>query len=87
MHSFSLLEVTTAQVALLFDFAAYHREFDSMFVEPINQRRASEGRSWSKNTATEIEVLPMNCKQQIVFDLYFFDSLKSQIIPSESNEH
>lgn len=29
----------------------------------------------------------MNCKQQIVFDLYFFDLLKSQIIHSESNEH
>lgn len=28
----------------------------------------------------------MNCKQQVVFHLYFFDSLKSQIIPSESNE-
>jgi len=53
---FSLARVTTGQVALLFDFAAFHREFDAMFIESINQRRASEGCGWSQNAATEIEV-------------------------------
>ena len=51
---FSLVRVTTEQVALLFDVAAFHRELDTMFVEPINQRRATEGCGWSQNPTTEI---------------------------------
>lgn len=47
--------VTAKQVTLLFDFTAYHRELDAIFVEPINQRRASEGRGWSKDATTEIK--------------------------------
>ena len=46
---FFLLWVTTGQVASFFGFAAYHCELDPMFVESINQRRASEGCGWSQN--------------------------------------